>query len=781
MAMTIQVKYIYSIRHTHIKTISIRVYMFNYNAAKFNAYCGLNMSGCHLLPEELSPSVCIVDDYEAIRPHYMVNHVTENKVNYIALPNEDYILTDEQTEYDIDGNKAIRKIDGIEFTIHSGIKKNIDSKYYDEIEGSPALNSFDGQGLMSPEWAERVARHLRIGHTPAELIVRAAWVKGLLVTMPFKEWFEEHGITEITDSFGKVRQIADIDCIISKSQFKMHKIYKAKCSTLGVNAWDYHQKAMKENHLLWGITRINSRTDDDVKTLNYQYIQAFQLENDDIDALCGQTEALLRKLNSGDIEEVYKNLVIGGKGLRLNEHYEVTDDSDDAGKKLFQKVIESNPDFINDKYIRSLIFKECETKFNGAKLGKILVNGNFQFCASDPIAQIEWIAKNHCGLDIEVKGIVPAGHIYSNYWLNREEKTDEIVLMRSPLIDRNEIAKRQLVKEQENYFRYLVSGLVCSIYDLGALQEGGCDFDGDILFSTNNDIIGNACYDFATAKPLYYELSTTNLVGMITPANLIQADIRGLNSAVGQISNKAGSLYAMLENYAENSPEYAKIYESIVALGQIVGMEIDRIKTAVAPTFPLEWSTLQTCKVQTRDMVEVDISDDEEQEGVFRHNNVVPDVKPYFFRYNYEYLNESINTLDRVFNEVSKPTFGKKWEEVKELCRNGKGNERMNQLYQQYHEAYPVIDTDCIVNHISHRFEKLERDIYRQTLAEGEKMLKSYIGNTPMQDDILSKVNQFVVAYQRFRCFSAKPIRTKESNKSKSVKANNIRQRVRQY
>ena len=70
-----------------------------FNAAKFNAYCGLNMSGCHLLPREYSPNVCIVDDFEQIRPHNTVNYVTEEKVQYITLPDEDYVLTEGQTDF----------------------------------------------------------------------------------------------------------------------------------------------------------------------------------------------------------------------------------------------------------------------------------------------------------------------------------------------------------------------------------------------------------------------------------------------------------------------------------------------------------------------------------------------------------------------------------------------------------------------------------------------------------------------------------------------------------
>lgn len=723
----------------------------SFNAAKFNAYCGLNMSGCHLLPDTLTPNVCVVDDFEQIRPHKTVNYVTENEVQYIALPKEDYILCDNQSDYNIEGDNAVRISDGKSFSIHKGVKKYISQQQYDEIEGSPALNSFDGQGLMSTEWAEKVKDHLGLDYLPSALIIRAPWVKGLLANIPFHEWFYNNGITEIKDSFGKVRRIEDIDVIISKSQFKMHKIYSKKCERLGINAWDYHTQQMKTNHLLWGIAKLNNAIDDDFKTFNYQYLQALQLNNDDINALCKPTEDFLTKLNDGDIEVIYNNLLVNGGSDTPDDENTIEDSDNQNYKKLFQKIIEANPDFLNDKYVRSLILKECETKFNGAKLGKILVGGNFQFCISDPIAQLEWIAKNHCNKDMQVQGVVGESCVYSNYWLNKSSDTREIVLMRSPLIDRNEIAKRKLLQTSIHYFRYLASGIVYSIHDLTALQQGGCDFDGDITFTTNDPLVIKGSMGYEEANPLYYELSTTDLVGKITDINIIKADVRGLNSKVGKISNKGGSLYAKLEKYSPDSTEYKKIYDSIVALGQVVGMEIDRIKTAVAPTEPLEWKPLQITRFTDMDFNEVEANNEEEKQGILRHNELIPDLKPYFFKYVYDYINKNIKDLTREFNKVCEYSFGFKLEKLENRYYLHTANEDEIRLYEQYLKAYPVIDTDFIVNHISHHFENFEKKIKKVSIAEGSNLLNDFVKQTEFREGMLDSVKQILSEYLRFK------------------------------
>ena len=496
----------------------------DFSSAKFNAYYSLSCSGTHLLPDSLTPNVCVVDDYEAIRPHDVVNYVTEREVDYIVLPTGDYILSSNDPAFTVENGKATRNSDGSVFVVRHGIKKDISQQHYDEIENSPCLNSFDGQGLMSPEWSKKVSDFLGFGYCASEMIVRAPWVKGLLATVDFKRWFAEHGISAITDSFGKVRNVADIDVIISKSQFKMHKIYAKKVHGTTVNAWDFHVSCMLANGLHWGIVKPN-KPEDHEKTLNYQYIEALDIDGSDIDRLCKRTKEYLESLNSGDIREVYKNLIKADSDYEDNNG----DDSEEKHKPRYEVALNANKELINDKYIRSLILQECENKLNAAKLGKIIVRGNYQFCVSDPVAQLEHIAKNHCNYDIDVVGVVPAGHVYSNYWSSQVDNKGFITLLRSPLIDRNEIAKRKLIEESEPYFEYLQSGIVYSVHDLTLLQQAGADCDGDLTFSTNDSVIAKGSFDYGVAKPLYYELGSTSLVGEITDNNLALADIRGLS------------------------------------------------------------------------------------------------------------------------------------------------------------------------------------------------------------------------------------------------------------
>lgn len=748
----------------------------DFNSAKFNAYFGLNMSGCHLLPDSLTPSVCVVDDYEAIRPHDVVNYVTEREVDYIVLPTGDYILNNNDPAFTVENGKATRNSDGSVFVVRHGIKKDIAQKHYDEIENSPCLNSFDGQGLMSPEWSAKVSDFLGFGYVASEMIVRCPWVKGLLATVDFKKWFSEHGISAITDSFGKLRKVEDLDVIISKSQFKMHKIYARKVQGTTVNAWDFHQTCMLANGLHWGVVKPN-KPDDYEKTLNYQYIEALDIDSADIDRLCRRTKEYLESLNSGDIREVYKNLI------KADSDYEDNNGDDtEEHKPRYEVALNANAELINDKYIRSLILQECENKLNAAKLGKIIVRGNYQFCVSDPVAQLEHIAKNHCNYDIDVVGVVPSGCVYSNYWSSQVDNKGFITLLRSPLIDRNEIAKRKLIEESEPYFEYLQSGIVYSVHDLTLLQQAGADCDGDLTFSTNDSVIAKGSFDYRVAKPLYYELGDTSLVGEISDINLASADIRGLNSKVGQISNRAASLYSLLKQYRKNSAEYKKIESEIIALGQIVGQEIDKIKTGIKPTLPLEWQRLQVVWLKG-DIYEDDymLTCEDEAEGIYKHNEFVPDVKPYFLRYNYKYLDDDIRKLRHVANQNSVINFGLKLDELENLCKSGEASEDMQVFYGVYKKAFPVNDSDCVVNRISHMFEKLQLDLQRKITSEGCDMLKTFVSGNEIEANVLVQVNQIYQSYKRFLRMQAKRINanSKENIKNKILSTAKINESMR--
>jgi len=814
----------------------------NFNPAKFNAYFGLNMSGCNLLQD--FPNVCIIDDYEQIKPDLKVNYIREENIQYILTKEGDYIIrkvkydesgtpeyydVSEKFTYDNENNIATRMSDGADFKIFSEKNKYPEVVSYKDIESADCLNSFDGQGLCDPSWAEKVAVELGYcqidhegnivsGYLPSQFILRAPWVKGMVATFPIREYLVERGINTVIDSMGKERVVKDIDIFISKSQWKMMKIYVKKCSEsvtnengqAGImNAWDYHQMCMKKNGLQWGIVMPNKMKDDDVKTLNYQYESAMMLNtDDDIDELCSMTEDKLKNLCPNRIDEIVDTLMqIGNSDNEescSDEELEIENGSGNEYKRLWEKVVAHNYDLLHDKYIQEQISKDCKSKFKAAKIGKLLSYGNFQFIVSDPVAQMEWIVKNHTigHEEQQVCGVLLAKQVYSDYWLQKSKgkESEELILMRSPLIDRHEITKMNLVMAENKYFRYLKSGIVLSIFDLATLQMQNCDFDGDRCFSSNMDILKHGCMD--VCYPLYYENSAKSLEDIISKETMVEADKKGINSKVGQISNKSASFYAMLPLYDSESKEYASILNSITVMGEVVGVEIDKIKTGIPPQEPYNWKPAQVTYRQVKDgndeygkpkfSDECNLSD-EEKIGANLHNILVPDRKPYYFRYVYEWLSKDIDKLETELNKESLYNHGlklsdlvktsnfedmnnevQKWFSEKEKSEeDGKefefSKEQIKTLgiwstLKRYKIAYPVLDTNCIMNRICHKFEKMEKEF--KVVCDGKNMLGNYTTEQVFDSEILRQVEKYIFLYKKHKTFMTKNNNQKrESNK----------------
>lgn len=150
---------------------------------------------------------------------------------------------------------------------------------------------------------------------------------------------------------------------------------------------------------------------------------------------------------------------------------------------------------------------------------------------------------------------------------------------------------------------------------------------------------------------------------------------------------------------------------------------------------------------------------------------------------NYDYINKAIRDLDRVFNEVSKCNFGFKLVELIERCNNGLANQEELALYEQYRMAYPVIDSDCIVNHISHHFEDFESGLRKATIAEGRNMLADFVTGTAIDENLFKQITAIVDGYKRFKRFLAKSASTnyKDSNKAKRQKTYEIKKSMSIY
>ncbi len=551
--------------------------------------------------------------------------------------------------------------------------KSIVSEKIMDIE----LNSADGQGLIDPEFAKLWGEDMNLSYVPCSFVVRTVFIKGQVVSFDFKQYAIEHGITHIYDKWGLKYNINDIDILISESQFKMHSYY---------NSWQEYLSYINKSDIQWGVARYNKKYDEENVLTNYQYLQCLNIDREDIKELIKPTINWLQQICSG--EQLYSILYMFG----AKKEEALYQDMYGSAQSIFTKAVVKNVNMLEDTYIQRKIYKLIIESINKAKIGKIWVKGNYSFMISDPVAQCQ------SALGLEVKGLIPAECIYSNFWNKQTE--GKIVLCRSPMIDNHETNVMDLFNNEQSqkWYQHIYSGIIYGIYDTSVCRAEDADFDGDLCMSTNNSIFLKGAQKHLNI--ITYEKGTVP-VQKITLNNSIKTDLRGLGTGVGGFSNCATIIEAMkpLFQKEEQKDQLEELVLRKKLLREIVGQEIDRIKGTAAPILPRSWKHYE----------KIELTDSEETKIIKKkHNELVISKKPYFFRYLYPKLNQQFKKYEAAYNFMCKDMFGIKLKKL--LMKKDKNNEE-KKIINRYFKYCPLILSSCTMNILCKEFESIDFDI----------------------------------------------------------------------
>lgn len=320
------------------------------------------------------------------------------------------------------------------------------------------MNSCDGQGLISPKMAQRWSSSMGIDYVASSYVVRNVFVKGNLVPFDFEEYGKEHKIYTIVDRWGNQHNLSDIDVILSESQFKMYKYYKS---------WEDFSQYLEKYNIQWGVSRYNRKYDDEYVLANYQIVQVLNINEQDAKQLIQPTIDWINKICTGD--DLYALLYSMGGFYEDDEVYR--EDVYEKAQSTAMMAVAKNIKFLKDTYVQKRIYRNIVESINKSKIGKIWVRGNYSFMISDPISQ----CRSALGLD--PTGEIPGEYIYSNFWNERKEKLSDIVLCRSPLLDKHEVNHCKLYQSEEanKWYSWIKSGIIYSIYDLSTLRHSDSD------------------------------------------------------------------------------------------------------------------------------------------------------------------------------------------------------------------------------------------------------------------------------------------------------------------
>ena len=379
------------------------------NPSKYSAYFGLASSATLTVS---TPYFCVVPDYVVTR--------TE-KVDYITEVNGQDDLV-EETEKELE------------------------------------FNIWDGQGLISVEYAKKLSEELELDYTPSAFIIRSNFIKGMVCTIDFHKFSEEVACNHyITDVWGNRVNVRDMDVILTQSQFKLWEAYDS--------IYDY-QKKCRENDLGWGISRVTPKIENKYTFLNYQFIQVLDLNDSQIKDLCKQTVNYFKDITKNNIENTLLYLL--GK---LADQVEVSE-VDKVFNRVQDKVTKAlilNPKLLNDPYIKNHLLHSLNKKIKESYIGNLLIDGQYTIMIADPYAFMEYI------FGMEIKGLLDRGEHYNKYWLNKKES--KIAAMRAPLTYKSEVGLLNLKQNEEinEWFKYLNTCVIYNVFGNDCLVHGGSD------------------------------------------------------------------------------------------------------------------------------------------------------------------------------------------------------------------------------------------------------------------------------------------------------------------
>ena len=535
----------------------------------------------------------------------------------------------------------------------------------------------DGCSMMLPSLSRRWNGELNedYEHTMSGCNLRCAWTKGMTFTFDYIKFAEEVvGASDdcpekylITDIWGQQRDIRDSELIITESQLKLWNCY---------DSWeDYYYKCL-ENKYTIRIAKTAPHEVDNVRQLNYQFIQSLNLSDDDIKELICPTVHEIKDAMGMDPR---KSLVyMCGKNLKAENILF----ADAAARALM-----ANSDVISDPYIRNRIKKMINKRIREAKIGVLDVCGNFQIISGDIYALCESM------FGLEVRGLLKAGELYSKYW--KDAGVKRVMCARAPMSNEHSLVSQDICynDQVEYWFKYMDTVAVVNAWDTMPMALNGFDFDGDLLFTTDNAPLLRNQKNLPALNCIQYKASKK----VVAEADVIKANKNGFGSKIGSITNRITAITSLMANYEPGSVEYETLRYRTQCGQALQQEEIDKAKGILPNPMPKSWY------IFSENIIKDDDSDDEKVKKTL-NQKLCAAKKPYFFGYNYPTLKQEYDAFVRDTDEHVQSITGKN---ICELLKNdGNLPENEQKILDFYKKRLPLDVSPSTMNRICWAIEE---------------------------------------------------------------------------
>jgi len=445
--------------------------------------------------------------------------------------------------------KGIIVVPDCETVFHEDIitidDSNSDEPILEEVKDAEIhLTDSDGYGLMLPSISKQWNKELgmsRDGEYLSGVNTRGLpWTKGMLFTFDFIQFAEEvAGTYEITDIWGHKRDIRDAEVILTGSMLKLWDSYSS--------FEDYWENVIKYNYQ-FAFAKTAPHELEGERQTNYQFLQSYDLTDEQIAEFIAPTVDWINDVLGMD----YRRSLLYLLGGYLTDRKALSHEPD------FVKALMIEPQMINDPFVRNRIRMMINTTINNAKKGVINVKGNFAIIGGDPYALLQSV------FGLEITGLLQAGECYHKYW--SDQGVPEVVCFRAPMTSHNNIRKLKCVTNDEinKWFRYISTCMLLNAWDTTCDALNGADKDGDLFFTTNNQILMD------NTRPTLSIHCVQRKAPKIIPTeqDIVQANLLSFGDEIGATTNTITSQIDIQANFKKDSEEY-KVLDYRIKCGQL--------------------------------------------------------------------------------------------------------------------------------------------------------------------------------------------------------------------
>lgn len=487
------------------------------------------------------------------------------------------------------GHSQVITVEGGELS--DGVKK------YKRVEKRLEFDvmRFDGEGLISKQYAKTVDRAYCGEHIHTSFQIRLPFVKGMLHQVDFKDFLNRTGCESIKDAWGVRHPVRDVDIILTKSMFKGF----GWLTENGMSWEDYLAAVERYDHALY-ITNTSKPEPQEYTELNYQFLTTLSMTADEFrprDLPLGWEHSPAedgRSWITKATEQRYYDLC-------ANEEYRLAFFT--KRRDALARVLRKNPLFLNEPVCVDELDAQAKHTLEQYARGRLLVAGDNRVLSGDLMDLIK------CLVDIDAalrssrtktgfftKALTCRFTENSFYAPCAAYRSDETcTLLRNPHIARNEEIQLETYHNEEplrrKYLGHLTDVVMVDVEMLAAERLGGADYDGDMV-KTISDPLLNKCvrrnyeYDISNLNnlPLLYIPSEEPVIRDANDWHDRFITVRDtFSSRVGQICNAAFDRSVIAYDESRPEEERQRYREETETLAILTGLEIDSAKSGVKP------------------------------------------------------------------------------------------------------------------------------------------------------------------------------------------------------